>query len=432
MNNNKIVNVSGNNYLYMSEYNQIINSCIKDLFLENGANRKISIRDADTGEERIKKRVSTLLQMTFEITENCNLRCKYCVYNGSYRNWRKLSPRAMSFATARKGLDYVFSLISGRKKKKFYLGFYGGEPLLNIKTIKKIIEYGKKRMPGWHLGFNMTTNLTLLDEATLDFLEENDFLLLVSLDGGRENHDAKRVFANDSGTFDTVLKNLEKIAGRCPDYFQRKVSFSAVFSPDLSFKSLYQFFSGSDLIKNLRLRLSMVGMKDTTYYEEYPYSGETYQQEVKEVFLQVLEKVRRGEELTGLDSFIYNDFKRIAEFLETRRSTHMDGTCLFDDRLFLDTRGRFHICERINNTLPIGDVDQGFDFKKMAAIARQYCKISEEYCSDCNIRFLCKRCYINFAGDGKLKLDPKFCEIQRESVFKNLGKYIECKEEGLV
>lgn len=419
-------------YLYLSDYNQVINTCIKELFLEHGANRKVGMQDVDIDEKEIRRRVRKLPQMTFEITENCNLRCKYCVFNGHYRNWRELSRRDMDFETARKGLDYVFSLIKERQKREFAIGFYGGEPLLNTGTMKKIVSYGKELFAGWHLRFNMTTNLTLLDDDMLDFLVENNFILLVSLDGGRENHDAKRVFPDGRGTFDTVYRNLERIAARDRDYFRARVSISAVYSPDLPFKELYEFFSRDELTRKKRIRFTEVSMFDTSYYEDCSCCQETYRRELRSVFSALLDKLRQGKELTGYEDFLYNNFKGIGDCLETRVSTPLGGTCTFDDRLFLDAKGRFHICERINRTFSFGNVDQGFDFEKMAAITREYAGVIKSHCLDCNIRFLCKRCYVYFAGNGRFRIDPEFCGHQRETTIRNLEKYIECKEEGLV
>ncbi len=430
--NQKIFNLAGDRYLYLSDYNQVINAGIKELFLEHGSERKVFMQEVDIDEEVVKKRITSVPLLTFEITQNCNLRCKYCVYNGHYINERKFSPLNMDSETAKKGLDYLFPFIRERKKKTFFLGFYGGEPLLNIDTIKKIVAYGKKLFTGWNLGFNMTTNLTLLDEAILDFLIENNFLLLVSLDGGKENHDAKRVFADGRGTFDIVIKNLEKIADKDRDYFEERVGFSTVYSPDLPFKNQYDFFTSSDLVKNKRVRLSQVKQFNTDYYESYPYDRETFLKERSDIFSRILDKVRQGEELTSYEGFLYNNFTAVGNSIKTRVCTTLAGACRFDSRLYLDARGRFHICERMNDSFSFGDVNRGLDFEKMVNMVRDYCTVIKAHCSGCNIRFLCNRCYIQLAGAGEFRMDPEFCSQQREVIINNMEGYIQCKEEGLV
>lgn len=432
MDNDEIFSVADNRYLYLSEYNQVIHTCMKDLFLKHGGNRKIAFQELIIDQEEIARDMRRLPQITFEVTENCNLRCKYCVYNGHYNNHRQVSPLSMDFEIARKGLDYIFSLIKDRKKKEFSLGFYGGEPMLNIKTIKEILAYGKRLFPGWKLRFHMTTNLTLLDDALLDFLLENDFNLLVSLDGGKENHDAKRVYTNGGGSFDTVYGNLERIAARDKDFFTKNVSFSTVYSPDLSLKKLYNFFVGQDLIKNKKIRFTMVSTIDTDYYEECPCDWEVVDQEINEVSSQFYNKLRQREELSGYEQSMLSSLTQTGAYLENLVRSFLAGTCLFESRVYLDARGQFHICEKINSTLPIGDVERGFDFKKMVRIAMDFCEVIRENCSDCGLWFLCKPCFVHFAGDGTFRFDQQFCSTQKTLAIKNLERYIRFKEERLI
>lgn len=46
--------------------------------------------------------------MTLQVTQNCNLRCKYCVYSGSYSN-RVHSNKRMSFETAKSAIDFLYA-----------------------------------------------------------------------------------------------------------------------------------------------------------------------------------------------------------------------------------------------------------------------------------------------------------------------------------
>ena len=43
-----------------------------------------------------------------QVTQNCNLRCKYCVYSGSYSN-RVHSNKRMSFETAKSAIDFLYA-----------------------------------------------------------------------------------------------------------------------------------------------------------------------------------------------------------------------------------------------------------------------------------------------------------------------------------
>ncbi|MDQ1354427.1 MAG: uncharacterized protein QG657_4736 [Acidobacteriota bacterium] len=426
------LNLVRDDYVYLCDYNQLVNTEIKDLFLEHSAGRSITFKDVDINEQLIKERIKKLPQLIFEATENCNLKCKYCVFGGTYSNQRKLEPYNMSFETARKGVDYIYSFIKDRKNKEFNLSFYGGEPMLNFGTIQQIGEYSKKLFNGWKLYFNMTTNLTLLDNSMLDYLVENNFSLLVSLDGDEQNHDAKRVFRNGRGSHDLIMKNLQKIKERNQDYFEKKISFSAVYSRDLPLKNLHRFYTTTNLIKNNPIRFGNVITYNTTYYDQYPYNNAAAREDLNVALTQMAHKVREGKALTGYETHLYNNLKSIGSRLHTRGYTFLAGTCLFDSRMYLDVHGRFHLCEKMNNTLSFGDIENGFDYKKMISIAREFIEVGKTHCSSCRVRFLCKRCYVTFCGDGKFEMDPVFCKNQEEAIIHSLEKYIESKEEGLI
>lgn len=96
------------------------------------------------------------------------------------------------------------------ESESLHLGFYGGEPLLEIELIKKCVDYIQKNVEGKRITFGITTNGTLLTGEVLQFLYDNDFSITISLDGPKEDHDACRKFANGKGSFDIVVKNISE------------------------------------------------------------------------------------------------------------------------------------------------------------------------------------------------------------------------------
>ena len=82
-------------------------------------------------------------QLILQLTQNCNLRCKYCVYSGSYKN-RVHTNKRMTFEIAKEAIDYYY--LHSRAADVVRIGLYGGEPLLEFDLIKKITEYCRKRI----------------------------------------------------------------------------------------------------------------------------------------------------------------------------------------------------------------------------------------------------------------------------------------------
>ncbi|MCS4481008.1 4Fe-4S cluster-binding domain-containing protein [Clostridium botulinum] len=66
------------------------------------------------------------------------------------------------------------------ENKEIYIGFYGGEPLLNFELIKKCIDYGNAKIKDKNVIYSMTTNATLITEDIADFLVENKMVLTIS------------------------------------------------------------------------------------------------------------------------------------------------------------------------------------------------------------------------------------------------------------
>ena len=70
----------------------------------------------------------------------------------------------------------------------------------------------------------MTTNAVLLDKY-MDFLVENNFEILISLDGDKFN-DSYRTFKNGTGSFDTVISNIDKLQSTYPIFFDKNIKFT--------------------------------------------------------------------------------------------------------------------------------------------------------------------------------------------------------------
>ena len=193
--------------------------------------------------------------LTLQVTQNCNLRCKYCVYSGSYIN-RVHTNKRMNWNTAKKAIDFLQSHSECSSQVAF--GFYGGEPLLEFELIKKCVAYINQIFFGKRKTFVITTNATLLNEEKLRFFIENNFSIMISLDGPASVQDGNRVFAdNESGTFETIIEKLEMVERIAPDYLE-KISFNAVIDLQHNFNEANDFYLTYDLVKDSMVRGTFV------------------------------------------------------------------------------------------------------------------------------------------------------------------------------
>ncbi|MDO9097746.1 MAG: TIGR04084 family radical SAM/SPASM domain-containing protein [Candidatus Methanoperedens sp.] len=138
------------------------------------------------------------MQYHIILTKECNLNCNYCG-GGS-----DSPPKEIQYLIAD-----LKSFLSGDAAP--VIEFYGGEPLLRIDTMKKIMDV----IPG---RFVIQTNGLLLDKIEGRYLQKFHSML-VSLDGTKEVTDGER----SAGVYDRIMQNVNLIRRRgfCGDLVAR-------------------------------------------------------------------------------------------------------------------------------------------------------------------------------------------------------------------
>ncbi|MBR1647443.1 MAG: thioether cross-link-forming SCIFF peptide maturase, partial [Selenomonadaceae bacterium] len=141
------------------------------------------------------------------VAQDCNLRCKYCFGDEGTFGHRAV----MSEKVGRAAVDFIIKNSGVRKHCE--IDFFGGEPLINFRTVKAVTEYVRQRErdTGKIFKLTLTTNGMLLDEKISAWLNENNISLVLSLDGRKEIHDAMRPDISGRGSYKRVLKNFQRV-----------------------------------------------------------------------------------------------------------------------------------------------------------------------------------------------------------------------------
>ena len=129
--------------------------------------------------EDVKRSLSNSPQLTFEITDACNLKCEYCGYGKFYSDYDERKSTRLSPQRAKALLDYLGSLwrseLNVSYNQNVYISFYGGEPLMNVPFIKEIISYVEELdCPSRSFTFNMTANYRLGSRVGCSRTGDND------------------------------------------------------------------------------------------------------------------------------------------------------------------------------------------------------------------------------------------------------------------
>ena len=351
--------------------------------------------------------------MILQVTQECNLRCKYCVYGGGYDN-RTHAHKFMDWNLAKESLDY-FIAHSGQVQE-LSVGFYGGEPMLQMELIQKCVDYMEKSVPDRKVNFMMTTNGTLLTVEKAKYFYEKGFNIVISLDGSKEDHDKNRVFRDSGkGSFEVIMKNLQMIKKECPEFLE-KVTFNTVLNYNCDFSCVRDYFSTDDLMHDATYVLNLV--EETGAKEEILYSDE-FQIEYKYshflMFMYMLGKCDRRYILNSQMSeieYYRHTYQIMKDSDSLKKIGHHNGPCIPGGRrLFVSVTGDFYPCEKVTEELGmrIGNIKEGINLdvcKKMLNIG----KVTKEQCKECWALRLCGQCIAKCTENGEISCQKKLCQ----------------------
>jgi uncharacterized protein len=139
----------------------------------------------------------------------CNLDCTYCFYlekENLYpdkRMW-EMPPEVLE--------QYVRDYIAAQEVPEVVFAWQGGEPtLLGVDFFRRAVELQKQYADGKTIRNAFQTNGVLIDDEWAEFLAEDEFLVGVSIDGPRKQHDKYRVDKGGRSSFDRVMRGINTL-----------------------------------------------------------------------------------------------------------------------------------------------------------------------------------------------------------------------------
>ncbi len=137
----------------------------------------------------------------------CNLKCDYCYVYNNRKNAN--AGLYMSKETVDVFLSKYIVYLTENEIESATIQFYGGEPCCNWDIIEYCVSKAKKMFP---FTFIIITNGTLLDEAKIRFIKDNDIGIGVSIDGTKEITDLHRKFiSGKKSVYDKVMAGIEML-----------------------------------------------------------------------------------------------------------------------------------------------------------------------------------------------------------------------------
>ena len=353
--------------------------------------------------------------ITLILTENCNMRCKYCFERSSnYLN------KSMNDNILEKSLNL---LLSQKKIKDCGISLFGGEPTLNNNCILKTIDILDKTKK--NITLEITTNLLVLNKET--FLKLNklakknniNIIIGVSILLNEKYHDKDRIDINGKGTYNNILNNLKY----CIENFKNiKFTVHTVISKD-NIKHITEILDSSiefklkypELYRNTYALVSTASLnnsEDEYTKEELKYYYEDY--------------IKRDKEQYGIcKKYIEELYFPITYSFDLLHNRELTVCRAMKSEITIGTDGNISPCHRadmgsknelipkisygnIMNMNSIEDIEK--NIPKIENIEDNNVKfISEltgEDCTKCNFNSMCHTCIIanyNMIGNFNYK-----------------------------
>ncbi|HPA17227.1 MAG TPA: radical SAM protein [Verrucomicrobiae bacterium] len=381
---------------------------------------------------RLKERGPELLILN--VTERCNLRCRYCPWSGAYEDNRTHSERVMPEETLRKAIAWYLSF----PRDADSISFYGGEPLCDLELIRRAVDFALD-LAKRPIQFRITTNATLLHPRACDFLAKHDFRLSVSIDGPQEVHDRYRLFGDGRGSFAAVWKGLETLRSSHPDYFRKRVAYNVVAASPARLIAIRDFFaSHPEFFASHRLSISRVNPYPSCL-PEFLLGGwrdPEFRAQREEAFGEFRARLLRGE--IDTDDFHFQLFadnfidmhQRVTVPMKPAVPSH--GQCVPGGaKCFVDTDGSLHMCERVGDGRPIGHVSTGLDLRAISRFLREYDEFFRACCADCWALRLCSKCFVHLRVGGEFSTSRRaeVCATEQRKWSWIIRQYCEIREE---
>lgn len=335
--------------------------------------------------------------ITFIVTKDCQLACKYCYLVG------KNTKERMTWEVAKEAIDYILEREDEFREESVVWDFIGGEPFLEIELIDKICDYLKtemyRRNHHWFNSyrFSFSTNgINYHTDKVQRFIEKNKshVSIGITIDGTKRKHDLNRIWKTpemeqgiqpkpeeEKGSYDDVVKNiplwLEQFPGGAT-----KVTISSADIP---------------YIKESVLHLYALGIKEVNIncvFEDVWKEGDD---------------ARFEEQLTELaDAIIDLDLYRdhVCSFFQEFIGKPMDprrdnqNWCGAGKMLAIDAAGNFYPCTRFaayslrsKPAWVIGNVKDGINQNRLRPfLTLDRTTQSPQKCIDCEVASGCAWC----------------------------------------
>lgn len=324
--------------------------------------------------------------ITFIVTKNCQLACKYCYLVG------KNSKERMTWEVAKNAIDYILANEEDFKEESVIWDFIGGEPFLEIDLIDRICDYIKMEMyrlnHHWFdsYRFSFSSNGINYDSTKVqDYIlkNKNHLSIGITIDGTKRKHDLNRIWkgVGEHGSYEDVVRNIPLWLSQFPDA-GTKVTISTEDIPYVAESVLHLYSLGIHEV-NINCVFENVWKDgDDKLFEEQ--------------LINLADSIIDGGFYTDYSCSFF--IEQLGKPLDSQNNNQ--NWCGAGKMLSIDAQGNFYPCTRFaqyslrnKKAWIIGNIYEGIDKNKLRPfLTLDRCSQSTQECIDCEVASGCAWC----------------------------------------
>jgi uncharacterized protein len=390
---------------------------------------------------------SGLQHLVLTVTEQCNLRCTYCMHSTDLGWVRTHGTKAMTAETALESARYFLDRVD--EDHTPVISFYGGEALLEPELIEQVMGFSRAHPKGAETTFSIDTNGVLLNDAVIDLALKYEAYLQISVDGTRHQHDRCRVDAGGKGTFDRIMEAVGRLV-RTDAKAAERLSFIITLAPPTDLVEVIDFFgdfppfreAGIDGKPNLRVNIVNLQGQDWPDQESGFKSLNEQLDEAAEIYLAAIENGTRETLSPVLTSLFEPD---LIKFHHRSRAPLGEkftpgGNCEPGKRkLHVMPDGSFHPCERTGKNFSMGSLVEGIEPMGVLTLQERFHDAVKDRCGSCFALRQCGVCYaaqaqFSNAEKEEFPVPEMVCDSVRrskEQTMKMMARMLEMPSERI-
>ncbi|QHZ53694.1 thioether cross-link-forming SCIFF peptide maturase [Paenibacillus larvae] len=324
----------------------------------------------------LKNRQTYVKALCLNVAHTCNLSCEYCFASqGKYNGSRAI----MSYEVGKRAIDYL--LENSGHHRNLDVDFFGGEPLMAWKVVKQIVAYARSKEKEYKktFRFTFTTNGMLLNDEVTDFLNEEMYNVVLSLDGRKQVHDHLRKTVTGKGSYDYIVPKFQEFVEKRGDkeyyvrgtYTRNNVDFT------------------NDIFHIADLGFDKISMEPVICDPREPYAltAENLPDIYNQYEILAKEMLKRGEEGNGFTFYHYMLDLSEGPCIQKRISGCGSGT----EYLAVTPWGELFPCHQFigNNEYKIGNIWDGITKQETQCQFKESSCYSKPKCQDCWAKLYC-------------------------------------------